>query len=421
MNVKDLKEKRASVVAEMRSLTDNPAGQAGDLSEEQARKFDELRSQSENLEGQIERQAALDEAERRMAGQEITGSGDQQWDRARREFSLTRALAGAAGLAVDDGKEREVQQEIRQRSGRQFAGIPCPVEVFEEPLEQRATQTTTTASSIVATDFLGGQFIDKLREAVAVRRMGARVLRGLQGDVSIPRLDSSASTGWVAEDSALSTSSHTFSNVTMQPRHVGGITELSRQLLQQSSPDIEQLVRRDFAALLARALDSVAIEGGGANEPTGILGNGSVQSVDMSTGPTWDQVQELIGKIEDENAEATGFLTRPAVVRQLRSTEKVSGSPEHGWIMDGRNNLDGFGVTRTNLVPETGSSPATSSLILGNWSDLMIGFWSELDLLANPYAAGVYERGAVSIRAMMTADVNLRRTASFAVGANIGV
>jgi HK97 family phage major capsid protein len=354
-----------------------------------------------------------------MAGQEITGSGDRQWDRARRDFSLTRAMAGAAGLPVDDGREREVQQELRQRSGRQFAGIPCPVEIFDEPVEQRATQTTTTASNIVATDYMNQMFIDRLREQVAVRRLGARVLRGLTGDVSIPRLDSSASTGWVAEDSALSTSSHTFSNVTMQPRHAGGITELSRQLLQQASPDIEQLVRRDFAQILASALDRVAIEGGGANEPTGILANNSVSSIDMSTGPNWDQVQQLIGLIEDENAEATGFLTRPSVVRTLRSTEKVSGSPEHGWIMDARNNLDGFGVTRTNLVPTDGSSPETSYLILGNWSDLLIGFWSELDVLVNPYAAGVYERGAVSVRAMMTADVALRHPESFAYGHSI--
>jgi hypothetical protein len=87
--------------------------------------------------------------------------------------------------------------------------------------------------------------------------------------------------------------------------------------------------------------------------------------------------------------------------------------------MDARNNLDGFGVTRTNLVPTDGSSPETSYLILGNWSDLLIGFWSELDVLINPYVSGAYEKGNVQVRAMMTADVALRHTGSFAYGHSI--
>lgn len=47
------------------------------------------------------------------------------------------------------------------------------------------------------------------------------------------------------------------------------MTELSRNMLLQTSPDLEALVRSDFAAILAEAIDKAAIVGGGVNEPTG--------------------------------------------------------------------------------------------------------------------------------------------------------
>ncbi len=416
MKLKELQERRATVVSEMRQIADAPKGDDGDLSNEQAHKFDELRQENESLEARIARQRSLEDAERNMQGTPVTGSEDRQWGQARRDYSLTRALAGAAGLNVDDGREREVQQELARRSGRNFQGIAVPAEVFEERIESRDVLTSTgQGSDLIATDHLGGQFIDRLREAVVVRGLGARVLRGLTGNVDIPKLAASASTGWVAENSALTESQHDFTKVSMNPKHAGAMTELSRNMLQQSSPDIEQLVRADFAQILAAALDRVAIKGGGANEPDGILETTGVTEV-ADFAATWEKVQELIGTIEDEDAMGTAFLTHPKVRRVLRSTNKVSGEPEHGFVMDTRDSLDGWPVARTTLVPVTEGTPDTAPLIFGNFSDLLIGFWSELDVLVNPFESTAYSKGNVKVRAMMTADVAVRHPESFAYG-----
>jgi HK97 family phage major capsid protein len=417
MRLKDLQERRSRTVQQMREITDNPKGDNGDLTDDQQHKFDELRGQVERLEKDIERQQAIDEAERRMSGQQVSGTGDQQFDRMRRDFSIVRAMAGAAGLPVDDGREREVQQEIRQRTGRQFQGVPIPAEVFEQPVENRVLTSGGNGSDLIATDHLGGQFIDRLREAVVVRRLGARVLRNLQGNVDIPKLTASATSEWVAENGGLSTSDHNFTSVQMSPKHAGAITEISRNMLQQSSPDVEQLARQDFAQILAAALDRVAIDGGGANEPNGILQTASANSVDLST-LDWAGIQEVIGKVEDADSMGSAFLTRPSVVRQLRQTNRVSA--EHGFLMESRDRLDGFPVARTNLVPESGS-PATSELIFGRFSDLLVGFWSELDLLVNPFESTAYSKGNVQVRAMMTCDIALRHSESFAYGTNISV
>lgn len=74
--------------------------------------------------------------------------------------------------------------------------------------------------------------------------MGATVLTGLTGDVVIPREIDSPNVGWVAENQALSTDDAAFDTLTLTPHHVGAISEFSRQLAMQGSPDIENLLPR---------------------------------------------------------------------------------------------------------------------------------------------------------------------------------
>jgi hypothetical protein len=65
----------------------------------------------------------------------------------------------------------------------------------------------------------------------------------------------------------------------------------------------------------------------------------------------------------------------------------------------------------TNLA----SFPAapTDPLVFGNWADLIIGFWSELDVLVNPFETTAYSMGNVMIRAAMTLDIQKRHPESF--------
>jgi hypothetical protein len=66
-------------------------------------------------------------------------------------------------------------------------------------------------------------------------------------------------------------------------------------------------------------------------------------------------------------------------------------------------------------VPRVAGSPDTASAIFGNWSDLLVGYWSAFDLLVNPYESTAYSKGNVQVRAMLTADVAVRHPESFVV------
>jgi HK97 family phage major capsid protein len=387
--------------------------------------FDSGKAELEKLERDIGRAEFLDAAERRMVGQPVTGTGDDRLDAELCSFSLVRAiLTQVPGHNVDCGRERELSAEVARRSGRTFQGIAVPMSVFHEPIEQRVITTLLPGggpgSNIISTDLLGNQFIDRLRAALRVRQLGATVLAGLTGNIDVPRLKASATAGWVAENTAITPSDAQFEKVSLVPKHVGAITEFSRNMLLQSSPDIEQLIRRDFAGILAEQVDDVAIEGGAANQPTGILGTAGVGDVPMGANggpPTWIGVLGLIAELELDNAAGGAFLTNPKAVKKMRSTVKVA-TTDSVMIQEAPNSLAGYPLASTNLVPSDltkGTSVGVcSALIFGNFGDLLLGYWSELDVLVNPYESTAFGKGNILIRAMITMDVDVRHPESFA-------
>lgn len=414
MTIRELLEKRSRLVAEMRSINDKPAGQAGDLSDEQAARFAELRADLEKTEQAISRQQLVDESERRMSGQVLTGTGDDRLDTEVRNFSLVRAVAAAAGLDVDAGREREISTELSRRSGLKPNGILVPMQVFEK----RVTTTTSTSGALVSTDFQGGMFIDTLRANLITGRLGATVLSGLSGNVAIPKRAGSVAAGWVNENQALTFSDQNFTQVEMSPKHVGAITELSRNMLLQSSPDIEQLTRADMASVLAQAIDTAAVQGNGIGPtPMGVLNVPGIGAAALSATPTWAEVLEFLGDLEDVNNEGTGWAMHPKARRKFKATLKESGDAGAGYLMGDDNRLAGYDTAATTTLPKNlGAGINETPVVFGRWSDLMIGYWSAFDLLVNPYESSAYSKGNVQVRAMLTADVAVRHAESFTVG-----
>jgi HK97 family phage major capsid protein len=415
--MKNLLEQRGRIVTEMRGITEKPQGAGGDLSEEQSTRFDALKTELAGVEKRIERQTFIDEAERRMQGQPVTG--DNRLDDELRRFSLIRAIASQVpDLAgqVDSGREREISAELQRRSGRKAQGITCPIQVFERRVLTTGLPVTGPGGNLVATDHRGDLYIDALRAALVMRRLGARVITGLVGNVDIPKMKTSATSGWVAENAALNAADLEFTKVSLTPKNAGCLTEYSRNMLLQTSPDVEQLVRGDFAAVLAEAVDRVAILGGGSNEPAGILvtsGIGNVALGDNGGSLTADNVIDLIGEVEIDNAVGQAFLTNFKVKKSAAKLKDGDGS-----YIGLETVFQSYPRAFSNLVPadlDKGTSQnVCSALIFGDFTDLILGYWSEFDLLVNPYESTAYSKGNVQVRGMLTMDLAVRHAESFA-------
>ena len=406
MSLKRIREAKTAKVAEARSLVAKAEAENRQLTADESAKFDTLKTEITDLEGQEARTQFLDEAERRQAGTVIAGTGERQLEQLETRVSLLKIVqAGMEGRPLD-GAEAEYNSEMARRNGRPAQGIYMPMRALE-----RRVNTTTSADDLVGTDHRGDQYIEPLRNALLARRLGVRVLSGLRGNVSIPKAGNSTVAGWVAENSALTPSDMTFGNVGLTPKHVGALSEMSRQLIQQSDPSIEALLRDDLSFQIAKAIDSALIEGGGSNEPDGVIATLGSANGSLAT-PTWAQVLAIIEGVETANALGShNWLISPAGKAKLRATLKVSGDAGAGFLMEG-NTLGDYAVHTTNQLPAPDSNGA-SSAIFGDWSQVLLGVWSELDILVNPYSETAYTKGNVLIRAMATCDIAIRHEEAF--------
>jgi HK97 family phage major capsid protein len=419
----DLQEQRGQKIDALKAIVSKAETERRDLSEQETTEFNAGKKEIEALEERISRAQFLADAERRAEATPVGAGGDRKFNIECRKYSLIKAIAAQAGLNVDASRECEISAELERRNGLKAQGIFAPMQIFEK----RVTTTTGApgGSNIIATDLLAGQFIDLLRDALATQRLGARILNGLVGNAAIPRLKTGASGTWIAENAGLTAADGAFDQVTLSPKTVGALIEISRLMLMQSTPDVEGIVRNDFAQMVARAIDKVALVGGGVSEPTGVLSTAGIGDVAGGTNglaPTWANIIALIGTIAGNNALAgsLGFASNAKFTTKCCSVLKSTGDTTSNFIMEtpGDGTLAGYPIAMTNLVPSNlvkGASGAVcSALIFGDFSDLLIGYWSAFDLLVNPYESTAYTKGNVQVRAMATCDVAIRQPKSFA-------
>jgi hypothetical protein len=72
-------------------------------------------------------------------------------------------------------------------------------------------------------------------------------------------------------------------------------------------------------------------------------------------------------------------------------------------------------VAVTNQLAEKAGAPATGRIIVGDFSEMVVGTWGAVDILTNQFAEGPYSRGAIQVRILTTCDMVPRRENAFAV------
>jgi len=410
VNLAAIREKRAAKVADMRAIVAKAEAEKRSLAQPEQTSFDALKAEVQDLEGQEARAQFLEDAERRTNGQPVA---DRSFDAMQRSVNVVEVMRAQMEGRSLTGAAAEYQIETERRTGRKAQGVFVPLAA----LEQRVT-TAASAGEVVGPVQRADQYIEPFRNSLLARRLGVRVLSGLTGNLSIPKHGTGTTTGWVAENAALTASDMTFDSVTMAPKHAGGMTEMSRQLLQQSSPDIEQLVRDDLSFMLAQAIDSALINGGGSNEPDGVLQTSGIQTANLAT-LSWANVLVMVEKLELVNATAANWLGSTKVKKKLAGTLKAADIA--GYLLEGGRMAD-LPAYFSNQVPVNATpDPDTGRLILGDWSQVLLGIWSEIDLLVNPYAETAYSKGNVLVRAMSTVDIANRHPEAFVVADDITI
>lgn len=314
-----------------------------------------------------------------------------------------------------DGIELEMHQEAEKEareSGRALVGLGIPSAYLHKRADLQAS-VDAAGGYTVATDTTG--FIESLKNSMSTIKAGAKMMAGLVGDVSIPRLTTDSVATWRTEGGVATESDPVFDSVTLTPHRLTSYTVYSMQLLKQSTLDIDQIVADTLYYSIANALETAGLEGSGTSQvPAGILNASDVNDATHgSSNPTvasWTNIVNMEKMIAVDNALAAkmAFIMKTTAAAKMKTTAKVSSTDSiHLWENDPLlgGTVNGYPAYTTNVYTD-------DTVIFGDWSQLFYGQWGGLDLLVNPYSLDTYAQVRVVIAGYF--DVGLRHGQSFA-------
>lgn len=425
--IKELEEKRGQVRKDSAAILAKATAEKRELNGEELAKVKELRESDNNIGDTLieeHRQLAL------AANQQKPLTEGEQ--RTVNSFSVVRAMNALLNGRSLDGAEAEMHQEgvkaYRDANLTPNGNFVIPQVVLSrgvyrgfEKRDQTATGGSSGSEGGVLVQTSVGSIIERLQAKLLVGQMGAQRLGGLVGNIDFPVFGANDNATEKTEVSAAGESSPTWTKKTISPKRLPVFGEYSRQLLAQSSHEVEGFVRNDLAYQIAKRIDAMAINGSGSsNEPTGILNTSGIGSVVGGTNglaPTWDHIVDLETEVAVDDADigALGYMTTAGIRGKLKKTKTDTGSGIFVWPTGARE-INGYNVGVSSQVPSTltkgSSSGNCHAIIFGNFADLLIGQWGGVEFMVNPYAKDT--EGIVRINAWTFYDILVRRAQSFA-------
>jgi hypothetical protein len=109
----------------------------------------------------------------------------------------------------------------------------------------------------------------------------------------------------------------------------------------------------------------------------------------------------------ETDTETAGYLTTPEVRERAKLTEEASGA--RLWL-DGAMN-DHRAEATNQLSKELGAGSDEHAMVYGIWSELVVGEWGAIEVLANPYTLAA--QGLIKVTSFYMADVAPRHPESF--------
>ena len=366
----------------------------------------------------VEREA-INRAVNLLSGIGLTGKETRQ-------YSIFKALRAMIYGQVhpefvrEAAFEQECSREIGKKLGREMTNnILVPGEVLTRPLGEAATRAMATTPGskggyLVNVENMG--FIDILRNRSVTMNMGVQIVSDLKGNLTFARKTGKGSVTWQAGDgSSVSVTDQALGQLSMTPKTCVAITDVSEQLLRQSSPSAEQFVMADLAADIAiDGVDNAVINGTGGAQPLGIKNTTGVTTGQDASSATYAKLLAFVSTAGSANAIRSnpGFVTNTAGALKLMQVQRFTSTDTPVWtgnVLDGQ--LVGF---RSMSSEQLGSG----NLIFGSWGDIMIGEWGVLEL-AMDRGGTRFNQLQVGIRAMWMVDVLVRYPQSFVVSTNL--
>lgn len=345
-----------------------------------------------------------EEAETPKEDEDETPTDDDKEDnsnvRMNKNFSLLKTVRSISkNQPLDELTNAVVEQG---KSEMRKAGLSAQGQLVIPTNEVRAIHSVTAdGESVVATDVF--DILTPLRAKNVLAQAGATIYSNLTSDVKIPIMSKSNVT-FEDENGEAKDGAGAFNYLKLTPHRLTAYVDISKELLAQDSVDVENAIRTDLVNAINSKLEEAFLSDftGSTVQPKGVF---AVVAPDETVTKDFATLVANEAKVEDANIlnEPVYILSNKAKAA-LRAMAKGAKSTE---LVYENGEVDGTKAYNTSNVP-------ASNYLFGDMSSLVIGTWSGLDLIVDPYTQAA--KGAVRLVVNMYVDFGVARPETLVAG-----
>lgn len=345
-----------------------------------------------------------EDVETPMEDEDETPTDDDKEDnsnvRMNKNFSLLKTVRSISrNQPLDELTNAVVEQG---KSEMRKAGLSAQGQLVIPTNEVRAIHSVTAdGESVVATDVF--DILTPLRAKNVLAQAGATIYSNLTSDVKIPIMSKSNVT-FEDENGEAKDGAGAFNYLKLTPHRLTAYVDISKELLAQDSVDVENAIRNDLVNAINSKLEEAFLSdfSGSTVQPKGVF---AVVKPDSAVTKDFASLVANEAKVEDAN-----ILNEPVYVLSnkakaaLRAMSKGAKSTE---LVYENGEIDGTKAYNTSNVP-------AYNYLFGDMSSLVVGTWSGLDLIVDPYTQA--SKGAVRLVVNMYVDFGVARPETLVAG-----
>ena len=344
---KKLLERRANLVNQMREVAERAVDEGRDMTGDENRQYTEMNAEVDALH---ERAQSMLEGEKRA--QEIEQS-----------------FANLSGKPQERKEENKGNAELRAFMRGQGS------REYVVPTENR--DLTTSSSGVIDTGFRS-QLWEYMIETAGVLQAGVDLLETSGGEtIKLPRVTAHSTAGTTTEGSAITESDATLGSVNSTVTKEGYVTQLSRELIDDTGVDLQGYLARSAGRALGNAVGAAAVTAAlaaasaGATTAAGTAGGLGLQSAANSG---FDYLITLFHSVlaPYRNSSSCSWLMADptaAMVRKVKSADGV-----YAWqpsVVAGQpDTILSKPVYIDTNVPDAAVS--VESILFGDWRSLVV-------------------------------------------------
>lgn len=294
---------------------------------------------------------------------------------------------------------------------------------YHQKLEPLVEGTNADGGFLVPT-VLHDAIVQLLEDQVVVRPRATIVdMTGMKtNQLDISGIASKPRVSWTSENTAKSTSSMTFNQISLTPYKLTAIVTLSTELRDDSPFNVVQLVARAFADAIAKEEDKAFMTGNGTGRPTGIDNYTAGRTVNAQNSLSFDVVNAAYWRLPQPYRNDAVWIMNSRTIEAIANLKDSNNRPillEQGILTEpGVPALKGRPVLEQNDL-------ASSKIFFVDLKQYWIGVKQPMTIdtadQATVGSTNLWESNLIGIKVEERVDGELTTTRAFVEVSNTGV